>query len=90
MTVRAIEWAIERRMKFPAFGDHARLILTEKGTALDKQTVGSNANQAIPNHFSRLIKRIQEDGNEIRNLSFGKLRICRNFAVLQGTTLTVR
>lgn len=74
MTVQAIEWALERRMKFPAFGDHARLILTEKGTALDKQTVGSNANQAIPNHFSRLIKRIQEDGNEIRNLSFGKLR----------------
>ena len=31
-------------------------------------------NQNIPNHFLRLIKRIKEDGNDISNLSFGKLR----------------
>lgn len=74
LTVRALEWALERRKKFPDFDQTARLILNEKGTPLDQQTKGSNANQAIPNHFARLIKRIRDDGQTIRTLSFGKLR----------------
>lgn len=74
LTVRALEWALERRKTFPDFDQTARLILNEKGTPLDQQTKGSNANQAIPNHFARLIKRIRDDGQTIRMLSFGKLR----------------
>lgn len=31
-------------------------------------------NQQIPNHFARVIQRIKDDENQIRNLSFGKLR----------------
>jgi hypothetical protein len=74
LTVEGIEWGLERRGEFPNFAQEARLILSEKGTPLDKQTKGGNANQNIPNHWQRLIKRIQDDENEIRPLSFGKLR----------------
>jgi hypothetical protein len=74
MTVAGIEWALERRKKFPAFGPEARLVVSEKGTAVDQQTKGNNANQLIPNHFDRLIKQIRDDGNEIQKLSFNKLR----------------
>lgn len=73
-TVQGLEWAIEHRKQFPDFGPDSRLILSENGTELDKQTKSGNANQIIPNHWSRLIKRVQDDGNEIRPLSFGKLR----------------
>ncbi len=74
LTVQALEFALERRKQFPGCDKAARLILNENGTALDQQTKGSNANQAIPNRFARLIERIQDDGQEIRALSFGKLR----------------
>lgn len=74
LTVQAAEWALERRKQFGEFGPSDRLILNEKGAPLDQQTKGSNANQAIPNHFARLIQRIRDDGQEIRQLSFGKLR----------------
>lgn len=74
MTVEGLQWAIERRQQFPGFSPEARLVVSEKGTALDKPTKSNNANQLIPNHFDRLITRILEDGNEINKLSFGKLR----------------
>ena len=70
MTVEGIQWALERRKRFPGFSDNARLLLNEKGRPLDRQTKSGNANQLIPNHFSRLIQRIREDANEIRPLSF--------------------
>ena len=74
LTVEGIQWALDHRRGFPNFGPAARLVVSQNGTALDKPTKSNNANQAIPNHFDRLIKRIKEDGNEIRKLSFGKLR----------------
>ncbi len=74
LTVQALEWARERREQFPDFAKSSRLILNEKGAPFDQQTKGSNANQAIPNQFARLIERIRDDGQEVRPLSFGKLR----------------
>ncbi len=74
MTVEGVEWAIEQRKRFPEFGPDGRLLVSEKGTPLDKQTKTGNANQIIPNHWGRLLKRIQDDDNHIRSLSFGKLR----------------
>lgn len=74
LTVQALEWAMERRKQFPKFSPAARLVVSEKGTPLDQQTKGSNSNQLIPNHFARLVQRIREDGQELRPLSFGKLR----------------
>jgi len=74
MTVEGIQWALERRRRFTGFGPEAKLLVNEKGHALDHPTKSNNANQLIPNHFSRLINRIRDDGNEIRKLSFGKLR----------------
>jgi hypothetical protein len=74
ITVEGIQWALERRKEFPCFSNEARLVLSENGSPLDKQTKSGNANQLIPNHWERLIKRIQDDGHEIRSLSFGKLR----------------
>lgn len=74
MTVQGLEWAIERRKQLPGLSPSAQLILNEKGRPLNQQTKGSNTNQAIPNQFGKLIKRIQDDGQEIRDLSFGKLR----------------
>ncbi|QDU96273.1 hypothetical protein [Lignipirellula cremea] len=74
MTVKGIQWALERRREFSDFGPDGRLVVTAKGTALDKATKSSNANQTIPNHFNRLIERIKADDNDISKLSFGKLR----------------
>ncbi len=74
ITVKGIQWALDRRKEFPGFSKEARLVLNNNGTPLDKQTKNGNANQIIPNHFGRLIRRIQSDDNEIRSLSFGKLR----------------
>jgi hypothetical protein len=74
LTVEGVQWALEHRQGFPGFGPDARLVVSQKGTALDRPTKSNNANQTIPNHFDRLITRIKEDGNEIRKLSFGKLR----------------
>ena len=74
LTVQAMEWALERRKRFPGYGDDARLILSEKGIALDQQTTNNNPNLIIPHRLLKLIKRIREDGHEIRPLSFGKFR----------------
>lgn len=73
-TVEGIEWAIERRRRQPDFGAEATMLLNDKGEPYDKPTKGGNPNQQIPNRFKDLIRRIREDGNEIRDLSFGKLR----------------
>ncbi|EMI19565.1 hypothetical protein RMSM_03506 [Rhodopirellula maiorica SM1] len=74
LTVKGIQWAMKRRKAFPGYGDHAVLVVNKAGTALDQPTKAGNANQMIPNHFDRLIKRIQVDSHDIRPLSFGKLR----------------
>lgn len=74
MTVEGVQWAIEQRKGFPEFGPDGRLVVSEKGTPLDRQTKSGNANQIIPNHWGRLLKRIRDDDNDIRSLSFGKLR----------------
>ena len=74
MTVEGIQWAIEERKNQPNFSTDARLLLNKNGKPYDEPTKSGNANQTIPNRFARLIKRIKEDGKEIRSLSFGKLR----------------
>ena len=74
ITVQGIQWALEQRKEHPEFGPSARLLLNTKGKPLDTPTKTGNANQTISNRFDRLIERIQNDGNEIRKLSFGKLR----------------
>jgi hypothetical protein len=74
LTVQGIEWALLRRRRQAGFGPQSRLLLNENGEALDKPTESGNRNQYIPNHFDRLIKRIEDDENVINRLSFGKLR----------------
>ena len=76
ITVEGLQWAIENRKKIddPPYSDNAVLLLNAKGNPYDQPTRSNNANQAIPNRFDRLLKRIKDDGNEIRKLSFGKLR----------------
>ncbi len=74
ITVMGIQWALNQREQFPDFSPQARLLLNKKGVPFDRPTVGGNENRSIPNRFGRLIKRIQDDGQTIRNLSFGKLR----------------
>ena len=74
MTVQGLQWALQVRSQFPNDSREARLLLNENGKAFDTPTKSGNRNQGIANHFDRLIKRIQDDGNEIRPLSFGKLR----------------
>jgi hypothetical protein len=49
-------------------------LLNDNGEAFDKPTCSGNRNQQIPNYFARLIQRIKDDDNDIRGLSFGKLR----------------
>jgi len=73
-TVEAVEWALKRRRRQPRFRQTARLLLTDKAEPYDKLTKGGNPNQRVPNMFSRLIRRVRDDGNDIRSLSFGKLR----------------
>jgi len=74
MTVEGIQWAMERRKRQPDFSRESRLLLSQNNTPFDQPTKGGNFNQAIPNHLVRLIKRVQDDGHSIRQLSFGKLR----------------
>ncbi|MDB4367968.1 helix-turn-helix domain containing protein [Mariniblastus sp.] len=76
LTVQGIQWAIEDRKRIidAPFGDEDVLLLNGNGKPFDHPTKGNNANQTIPNRFVRLIQRIQDDGNQIRKLSFGKLR----------------
>jgi hypothetical protein len=74
LTVTGLEWALDHRRRFPEFSASSKLIVNGRGVALDQLTKGSNANQMIPNQFARLLQRILDDGHEIRQLSFGKLR----------------
>jgi hypothetical protein len=74
LTVTGLEWALDHRRRFPEFSLSSKLIVNGRGVALDQQTKGSNANQLIPNQFARLLQRVLDDGHEIRQLSFGKLR----------------
>ena len=74
MTVKAIQWAIKERRQQPDYSENACLLLNKNGKPFDHPTEGGNSNQTIPNRLARTIKRIQKDGHEIRNLSFGKLR----------------
>jgi hypothetical protein len=73
-TVESIEWALKRRRRLPGFGPNARLLLNTKGEPYDKLTPGGNPNMGIPNRLADLIRRVQDDGKQIRSLSFGKLR----------------
>ncbi len=73
-TVDAIDWALRRRRRMPGFGPNARLLLNDRGQAYDQPSKSGNPNQQIPNRFSELVRRIRADGEEIRSLSFGKLR----------------
>lgn len=73
-TVQGIEWALAHRNNFPDFGPQARLVLNDNGQPYDKPSSSGNANQQISNRFGDLLNRIQADDNQIRELSFGKLR----------------
>ena len=74
ITVQGIQWALEQRKMHEGFAEDAFLLLNENGEPLNKQTKSGNENQTIAKRFNRLVKRIEDDGNEIRKLSFGKLR----------------
>jgi len=50
------------------------LLLNERGQPYDKPTAAGNANHQIPNRFRDLIARVRADDNQIRTLSFNKLR----------------
>ena len=58
----------------PGFGSNARLLLNDRGQAYDQPSKSGNPNQQIPNRFADLVRRFRADGEEIRSLSFGKLR----------------
>jgi hypothetical protein len=73
-TVKVMQWAISRRSKQPDFGRDSTLFLNDEFQPYDKQTKSGNRNQQIPNAFTRLLKRVKRDGEEISTLSFGKLR----------------
>lgn len=74
LTVQGLEWSLKRRRQQDDFSGAARIIQNDNGEPLDKPTKSGNRNQQIPNYFDRLIKRITDDDNEMRKLSFGKLR----------------
>ncbi len=75
MTVQGVQWAVEQRKKWPDADEAgSRLLLNENGKPLDNPTRTGNANQSLANRFDRLIARIRDDDNDIRKLSFGKLR----------------
>ena len=73
-TVEAVEWALRRRRRMPGFGPNARLLLNDRGQAYDQPSKSGNPNQQIPNRFSDLVRRVRANGEDIRSLSFGKLR----------------
>jgi hypothetical protein len=73
-TVEAVERALRRRRRMPGFGPSVRLLLNDRGQAYDQPSTGGNPNQQIPNRFSDLVRRVRAKGEDIRRLSFGKLR----------------
>jgi hypothetical protein len=73
-TVEAIRWVLGRRFKQPNPKPDAPLLLNDRGVPYDRPTKSGNRNQQIPNRFANLIRRVEDDGNEIAKLSFGKLR----------------
>lgn len=74
LTVQGIQWAIEERKKHPGFSENSRLLLNDNGKPFDHPTKSGNFNQTIPNRLARLVNRIRDDGHQVRDLSFGKLR----------------
>ncbi|MAG93376.1 MAG: hypothetical protein CMJ48_06460 [Planctomycetaceae bacterium] len=73
-TVEAMRWALARRLRQPNPAPDQPLLLNDRCEAYDKRTKGGNRNQQIPNRLADLIRRIRDDDNKIRSLSFGKLR----------------
>ena len=73
-TVEAIRWVLSRRHRQPNPAPNQPLLLNDRNAPYDRLSAGGNRNQQIPNRLGDLIRRIQDDGNEIRSLSFGKLR----------------
>lgn len=73
-TVQMLEWVMARRLKQKNPAPDQPAILNSKGFPLDKRSVSGNPSRQIPNSFSRLQKRIIDDGNEITKLPFKHLR----------------
>jgi hypothetical protein len=73
-TIQAIQWSLDRRAKGAGNKTEGPLLLNERGQPYDKPTATGNANQQIPNRFRDLLKRVKADENQIRMLSFNKLR----------------
>ncbi|MEK6235234.1 MAG: hypothetical protein N2C14_11005, partial [Planctomycetales bacterium] len=74
LTAAGLEWALKRRPTPSPDTIGRPLLLNSKGESFDKPTKTGNRNQQIPNYFGRLLKRIKNDGHDVSNLSFGKLR----------------
>lgn len=73
-TKNGIEWALANRPRVAGVGPDERLLLNDNGQPYDRPSKSGNANQQITNRYGDLLKRIQDDKNIIRKLSFGKLR----------------
>lgn len=73
-TVKMLEWVMARRLKQRNPSPDQPAILNSKGMPLDQRSANGNPSRQIPNTFSRLHKRIIDDGNEITKLPFKHLR----------------
>lgn len=68
-TVRAIEWAVERRRRQPGFGSDALLCLTDRGMPFVGQTTGGNNSTRLSKHwYSGLLNRVCKDFPDFRRL----------------------
>lgn len=72
-TTTGVEWAMARREQIDNT-DLPFLLLTEKGKSYFGQTKAGNRIQRIPNIWASLVKRVGDDHEGFRKLSFGKLR----------------
>lgn len=69
-TVKAVEWAIDRRRKQPGFGEDAQLCLTERGLPFVGQTEGGNNSTRLSKHWYRgLLDRVCKDYPDFKRLS---------------------
>ena len=69
-TVKAIEWAIDRRRKQPGFGEDALLFLTERGLPFVGQTEGGNNSTRLSKHwYGGLLDRVCKDYPDFKRLS---------------------
>jgi len=69
-----LQWALAQRSQQPNPAPDQPALLNRNGLPLDHRTAGGNPSQQIPNAFSRLKKRISNDGHEIASLPFKHLR----------------